>query len=290
MRSKLNRIHAGLRKRRSLSVQEVFSSPTHEHPTFYIPSPSNTRASNVDPNRATTSFIIDDCDIIKSRPTETRHSRSRSRFGSCRSTSESTVKNNFNYNSNYESRGCDSLPYEPEPDYDDASDIEGIQSACIRRWSMADTFMMCKNFCRQPYNHAKDINLSSLAMNLENCPKTETTTNTKVFDIVNKIPKAKLSCSKIRERTHSHSPIKNKNTKEYTKSSTNVANEAISENCNGKVVTSKSHYEFISPKQRPEAHPNTNYGRINKEYSQVCKFITILRNIMYNYNRIGSKI
>ncbi|XP_058459291.1 histone-lysine N-methyltransferase Suv4-20-like [Malaya genurostris] len=42
LRSKFNRIHAGLRKRRALSVQEVFQMPglaTPTKPTFYVPSP-----------------------------------------------------------------------------------------------------------------------------------------------------------------------------------------------------------------------------------------------------------
>uniref|UniRef100_A0A8D8FNU9 PDZ domain-containing protein 2 n=2 Tax=Culex pipiens TaxID=7175 RepID=A0A8D8FNU9_CULPI len=43
LRSKFNRIHAGLRKRRALSVQEVFQAPpqgnTPSKPTFYVPSP-----------------------------------------------------------------------------------------------------------------------------------------------------------------------------------------------------------------------------------------------------------
>ncbi|XP_055594507.1 pro-interleukin-16-like [Uranotaenia lowii] len=42
LRSKFNRIHAGLRKRRALSVQEVFQMPaqtTPSKPTFYVPSP-----------------------------------------------------------------------------------------------------------------------------------------------------------------------------------------------------------------------------------------------------------
>lgn len=42
LRSKFNRIHAGLRKRRALSVQEVFQmpgTPTPTKPTFYVPSP-----------------------------------------------------------------------------------------------------------------------------------------------------------------------------------------------------------------------------------------------------------
>ncbi|XP_055532745.1 pro-interleukin-16-like [Wyeomyia smithii] len=42
LRNKFNRIHAGLRKRRALSVQEVFQMPgvaTPTKPTFYVPSP-----------------------------------------------------------------------------------------------------------------------------------------------------------------------------------------------------------------------------------------------------------
>ncbi|XP_055622417.1 uncharacterized protein LOC129765981 isoform X2 [Toxorhynchites rutilus septentrionalis] len=43
LRNKFNRIHAGLRKRRALSVQEVFQlpgqTPVQSKPTFYVPSP-----------------------------------------------------------------------------------------------------------------------------------------------------------------------------------------------------------------------------------------------------------
>lgn len=41
LRNKLNRIHAGLRKRRAISVQEVFGNATTPapQPTFYVPSP-----------------------------------------------------------------------------------------------------------------------------------------------------------------------------------------------------------------------------------------------------------
>uniref|UniRef100_A0A9I3GJ79 PDZ domain-containing protein n=1 Tax=Anopheles farauti TaxID=69004 RepID=A0A9I3GJ79_9DIPT len=65
LRSKFNRIHAGLRKRRALSVQEVFQIPgtpgagsqvqgTPTKPTFYVPSPlvsERTPHRNVPPQR-----------------------------------------------------------------------------------------------------------------------------------------------------------------------------------------------------------------------------------------------
>ncbi|XP_065081256.1 regulating synaptic membrane exocytosis protein 2-like [Ochlerotatus camptorhynchus] len=54
LRSKFNRIHAGLRKRRALSVQEVFQTPvqvTPTKPTFYVPSPLVGERSPHNPSR-----------------------------------------------------------------------------------------------------------------------------------------------------------------------------------------------------------------------------------------------
>jgi len=265
LRSKLNRIHAGLRKRRALSVQEVFSSPTHEQPTFYVPSP-NDKVSNSDA-KVTTSYIIDNCDRIECKPNEPRRSRSRFRYGNGGGASDFAVGNDYGYHS-YESQGYDSLPFEPEPDYDDAPEVEAVQSACTRRWSMADTFMMYKSFCRQPHMHTKEVDSGPTSLALDNSSKLGSTSNTKMLENVSKIPKAKLNNGKVRERTRSHSPVKNKNAKEHAKSTTNVAKESSTRNCNSRVVTSKSHYGFVSPEQRPEVSPNADYGRMNKEHRQ----------------------
>lgn len=273
LRSKLNRIHAGLRKRRALSVQEVFSSPSHEQPTFYVPSPEND--SNSGGDKVTASFIVNDCDIVSRKTNhEARQSRPRSRYENGGGVTQFVVNNDHGYHS-YDSQGYDSLPFEPEPDYDDALNSKPVSSACPRRWSMADTFMMYKNFCRQPHLPPKDIDSGPTSITLENSPRLGNTTSN-LENVNTKIPKAKLSSSgKTRERTRSHSPVKNKNTKEHAKSTTNVTKESSTRNCNSRVVTSKSYYRFVSPEQRPEVNPNADYGRMNKERKQVCDFKTL---------------
>lgn len=252
LRSKLNRIHAGLRKRRALSVQEVFSngSPVHEQPTFYVPSPNENNAKIKN---------IDNCDKVERKVKENRRSRSRSRF-SINGNNEFIIGSDGGYHS-YESQGYDSLPFEPEPDYDDPP---LTTNSCNRRWSMADTFMMYKNFCRQPHViHTKEPDSGPASLSLVH----KETSNNKIIETTNRIPKAKLS--KSRERTRSHSPAKNKNAKQIdTSSSVSVTKETNTKNYNSKVVASKSHYGFISPEQRPEVNPNVDYARMSKECKQ----------------------
>ncbi|EEB10482.1 pdz domain protein arc, putative [Pediculus humanus corporis] len=46
LRSKLNRIHAGLRKRRAVSIHEVQTNRAQQHPIFYVPLPLNSSSQN----------------------------------------------------------------------------------------------------------------------------------------------------------------------------------------------------------------------------------------------------
>lgn len=267
LRSKLNRIHAGLRKRRALSVQEVFTSPTREQTTFYVSSPNENKSEDI--NKCS-SYIIDNCDILDHKSNDTHRSRPRSRYGNGISTSEFNSNNDHGYHS-YESQGYDSLPFEPEPDYDDPPEKELQQSSSNRRWSMADTFMMYKNFYRKPHLQTKEIDSGPTSLELENSKKLIDTTWNSTNS--NKIPKAKLSNGKIRERTRSHSPIKNKNAN-HSKSTINVSKEInLNKNNQSKVVTtSKSHYGFVNSEQRQEVNVSADYGRMNKEHRQVCYF------------------
>lgn len=239
LRSKLNRIHVGLRKRRALSVQEVFSSPTHDQPTFYVPSPVVTRIPNLNGNSGATSLpVIDSCDIAKQRkPAEGHQSRSRTRANS----TDTSVGNDYGYHS-CDSQGYDSLPFEPEPDYDDSSWSRAPQPS-PRRWSVVDGLIRYSN--SQPSK------------------KPSETTKLTLETINNKIPKVKLGNGKHQERARSHSPAK----KHLTKSIGNLTKEPVTRDTNSKVVASKSHYGFTSGEQRPEV---TDYGRINKEHRQVC--------------------
>lgn len=240
LRSKLNRIHVGLRKRRALSVQEVFSSPTHEQPTFYVPSPVVARIPNLNRDSGAKSLpVIDSCDTPQQRkPTVGHQSRSRTR---ARSTTDTSIVNDYGYHS-CDSQGYDSLPFEPEPDYDDSS-WPKVPQPPPRRWSVVDGLIK--------YNNTKTSK------------KPSETTKLTLETINNKIPKVKLGTGKHPERARSHSPAK----KHLTNSSIYLNKGSITNDSNSKVIFSKSHYGFVSGEQRPEV---ADYGRINKEYRQVC--------------------
>ena len=220
LRAKLSRIHVGLRKRRALSVQEFFHSPTHEQqppppqpqPTFYVPSP-------VSPDAGSTSLPLIDGE-------SRRRARSRQR----NSVNSVVSARDYGYDSE---QGYDSLPYEPPPDYD----LD--DTATTRRWSVVGSILHKNN---QDNSKAKNL------IKLEN---------------VNiKIPKTKLN-HKHFERARSHSPNKNKYQTKPVKSETD------NKNFNSKVVTSKSHYELMSTKQRPEVSQNGECERMSSEHKQV---------------------
>ncbi|KAJ3639956.1 hypothetical protein Zmor_003282 [Zophobas morio] len=219
LRAKLSRIHVGLRKRRALSVQEFFHSPTHEQqppppqpqPTFYVPSP-------VSPDAGSTSLPLIDGE-------SRRRARSRQR----NSVNSVVSARDYGYDSE---QGYDSLPYEPPPDYD----LD--DTATTRRWSVVGSILHKNN---QDNSKAKNL------IKLEN---------------VNiKIPKTKLN-HKHFERARSHSPNKNKYQTKPVKSETD------NKNFNSKVVTSKSHYELMSTKQRPEVSQNGECERMSSEHKQ----------------------
>lgn len=125
LRLKLNRIQVGLRKRRALSVQEVFHpNPQYENPTFYVPSPTDDRhhprnCSDGPAKRpSSTSMPLLDCS--EDDPPSER-GRTRCRYRDIRLTDNDTARGDYGYHSYDDSSqtGYDSLPFEPEPDYDD---------------------------------------------------------------------------------------------------------------------------------------------------------------------------
>ncbi|XP_017781003.1 PREDICTED: uncharacterized protein LOC108565858 isoform X1 [Nicrophorus vespilloides] len=250
IRSKLSRIHVGLRKRRALSVQEVFHSPTHDQPTFYVPSP-NDKAND----SGSTSLPLIDCDL----PEKQNHrSRPRSRH---RDIIAPNLIHDHGYHS-YESQGYDSLPFEPEPDYDE-SPWTPQQRPCQRRWSVVDGLIRFTT-SQQPKmppagNH--DSGPPSMQFHHEAKPTIET--------VMNKIPKAKLIPGKHQEhRARSHSPAKNKTTNKKDTKST-PAKDNAPKNSSAKVVASRSHYGcFTSSEQRPEVTQSSDYDRINKHHRQ----------------------
>ncbi|XP_019880317.1 uncharacterized protein LOC109608338 isoform X2 [Aethina tumida] len=220
LRAKLSRIHVGLRKRRALSVQEFFNSPTHEkQPTFYVPSPAS-------PDSGSTSLPIIDCNIQKSA-SERRRPRSRQRTVNSLNFS---IAKDYGYDS-CQSEGYDSLPYEPPPDYDEE------ENTIKRRWSVVGSVLKKSNESKNTNNLVK----------LENANI--------------KIPKTKLNNRKHLERARSHSPNKNKESK-------SASTDQIARNYNNKVVNSKSHYELMGVKQRPEAGHNSESERMNAEHKQ----------------------
>lgn len=254
LRSKLNRIHMGLRKRRALSVHEVFSSPTHEQPTFYVASP--TLKNILSDSEPTSLPIMNDCDIKSPKLKEKHRSRSRTRYR-YNDAAEPTVGNDNGYHS-YESQEFGSLPFEPEPDYDDSpctnSQIRNTPSQ--RRWSVIDGLMRMNNSSQSPKNRSYEVDSGPPSIPFEVTSKTA---------VKNKIPKAKLIDNKHSERARSHSPVKNKNTATVL----NVTKKPNTRNT--KVITSKSHYGFMNSEQRPEVGQSFDHGLMSREHKQVSK-------------------
>lgn len=243
LRAKLSRIHVGLRKRRALSVQEFFHSPTHDQqeqseqqqqPKFYVPSPVSP-----DSESALLPTIEGYISLDQRQESETRR-RARSRQRTINSVSFSTSRD-YRYDI-AENQGY-SLPYEPPPDYD----LDDNTS--VRRWSAAGSILHKSNF-----DNNKNKN------------------NAKLENVNIKIPKTKLNKNRKHfERARSHSPNKNKDLikpikKESLAKIFNVT-EVVTE-----VVTSKSHYELMSLEQRPEVGQNGELQRMSNDYKQVRKY------------------
>lgn len=271
LRSKLNSINVGLRKRRALSVQEVFTSPTHDQPTFYVPSPAAQSSLN-DSEPTSLPSISVGCDLIESNSkVENNRGRPRSRYrdiGSGEPTrpTQATISNDHGYHS-YDSQGYDSLPLEPEPDYDDPPWTNNSQTrnpSSQRRWSVVEGLIRFSNSLHSSKVQSYEPDSGPASIPFEFALQTPDDKNVKTTK--NKIPKAKLFGSKHPERARSHSPVKNKNTK--LQNGTKKSNTK-----NTKVITSKSHYGFMSSEQRQEVSKSVDHGRMNKEHKQVCNIV-----------------
>lgn len=234
LRAKLSRIHVGLRKRRALSVQEFFHSPTHEkQPTFYVPSPAS-------PDSGSTSLpIIDVCNnTAETKCSERRTARTRQRNTN---SMYFHLSKDYGYDSGH-SDGYDSLPYEPPPDYDNE------ETVIKRRWSVVGSVLRRQN----NQNNSKPPPPPP--------PSKQTVVTLENANI--KIPKTKLNNRKL-ERARSHSPNsrnKDQSNKKQTKNDTTR---------NTKVVSSKSYYELMGAKQRPEVSQNVECERMSTEHKQV---------------------
>ncbi|XP_022908148.1 uncharacterized protein [Onthophagus taurus] len=164
IRSKLNRIHVGLRKRRAVSVHEVFNSPTHDQqPTFYVPSPNDKKERGRQRTR----------DLPK------------------------TVTKDHGYHS-YEGNEADKAPFEPEPDYDDDTWCSN-QTGNSRRWSVVEGLVSYhyQNRTKTPV----DSGSSSVPYEFE--PKHQNQKIPQRDDVKNKIPKARLMKHPERARSQS---------------------------------------------------------------------------------------
>ena len=258
IRSKLNRIHVGLRKRRALSVQEVFSSPTCDQPpTFYVPSPTTAREER--------DFGSVSLPITNKYDLKYERGRQRNRIKFDTPQSQLNVSKDNGYHS-YE--GEDKLPFEPEPDYDDEkwSPVHN-RNANQRRWSVVDEIMRYgSNLTQRPKREPAveiDSGPSSIPfqLNIEPSaavpPKLQEHCRAKVK---NKIPKAKLITTKRPERARSHSPVKNKGAVNSTNSSGDHSE-----------LQSQRHYGSNTNDQHCKREQNDN-GYTPKIHSNVSNF------------------
>lgn len=254
IRSQFNRMHVALRKRRALSVQEVFNSPTSEQPTFYVPS-----VADSDCDSGSVSLpIIDTRGII---PNERGRQRTKHRNDNI---NYETSTNDHGYHSYEGSSLLDKLPYEPEPDYDDdnrwcSTQYENLKQ---RRWSVVDGLMRYGP-STTPRPRIQPIELdsgpSSIPFEYRDDLKSNTGSRHQSKYAVQtknpKIPKAKLSNNKHHERARSHSPAKN-NANNNTISKSRTPDNSINKSDN-----------VTKPKTEVDIK-NIEYKR--KEQSQVC--------------------
>lgn len=193
-------MHVALRKRRALSVQEVFNSPSHEQPTFYVPS-----VSDEDYDSGSVSLpIIDTGNMIAP------HTRGRQRTKyKNESVNYETNTNDHGYHSYEDSTLLEKLPYEPEPDYDDDNKWCLSHHEKQRRWSVVDGLMRYSNNATpRPKIQSSQIDSgpNSIQFNYNQ--------RKYAAQIKNQIPKAKLTSRKQHERARSHSPAKNNGAKD----------------------------------------------------------------------------
>lgn len=291
LRSKLNRIQVGLRKRRALSVQEVFhTSPTHDDSRFYVPSPKM-NGSGDEPAGSTSLPLIDGETIDLRRDVHNR-SRPRSRYR------EVVTVRDVHDHGYHSYDGYDSLPFEPEPDYDDPPTWPK-EKPC-RRWSVVDGLMrfnsergvhdsgppsippLPKNHTPTPQTKAANVKPTSpqkTNKSLVNINVVDQEKGPTIETIRNKIPKAKLVQSKS-ERARSHSPAKNKLNSSRNGVQTKDLTNKDGLQRNGKVVSSKSHYGFVGGEQRPEIRQKQEWleeleeadeeGEAEEEESKFC--------------------
>ncbi|GJQ69961.1 hypothetical protein Trydic_g13345 [Trypoxylus dichotomus] len=206
IRSQFNRMHVALRKRRALSVQEVFNSPAHEQPTFYVPSSS-------DPDCESGSVSLPIINTGNALP----HTRGRQRTKYKNDgTSYEINTNDHGYHSYEDTSLLDKLPYEPEPDYDDDNRwcLSHHENSKQRRWSVVDGLM---RYGANPTSRPKiqsaqlDSGPNSIQFSYRDDPKSYTGSQYQrkyAVQIKNQIPKVKLN-KKYQERARSHSPAKN---------------------------------------------------------------------------------
>ena len=133
--TKLNRLHAGLRKRRAVSVHEMCSS-TRGQPTFYVPSPLSKTCEEERPGPVS-------LPPITFRDGDTRHRKVSSTCSSGRGTATPPTedldgRSTDSTPSSTSSSRCRRKSCSPSPPQDHGYDsIEG-QERRSRRWSAAD--------------------------------------------------------------------------------------------------------------------------------------------------------
>lgn len=133
LRTKFNRIQQGLSKKRDLLVQGASGVTTYEQPTFYIPTPLACLEPELSSNRQHTPELD-----LEVKPLLAR---------------KSSLPIEHNVRASFIDGGsqiCDSIPIEPEPDYDDIPLYCASSSAPRRlqqRWSslIVDESRVCNN-------------------------------------------------------------------------------------------------------------------------------------------------
>lgn len=271
LRSKFNRLQSGLKKRRALSVQEVFTG-SQQHPTFYVPSPldcdrvpshdfkslpdyeDNDKTKDCDFSRYR---IVHSCsiDVIQNKcrlgsdfgyHSIESHASGESRDEIDRSVSFRSVKEGIN--------GLkENPPEEPPPDYDD-----DLKNVSMRRWSVTNglAYRHLSRFENTDFRVGHGSKVNSYSDNNwdepQNGPPSLPYEESKPKSPMTKRRLPKICVfGKTRERTRSHSPSsRNKHLVKDNK-------------VEHKIQSSISHYNFNDKKQGEV----NNGGRVTYQVS-----------------------
>ncbi|GLV43022.1 arc [Carabus blaptoides fortunei] len=323
LKSKFNRIHTGLKKRKTSSAQEIFSNPANQqNPTFYVPTPLKNESMP---------HSVDDFGP-HSFPCYESEGSTRNRSTGC----ENGYRNINGYNCTRRGNGdlngwtacktnnCEpisfkrlvyepsirkfsfnryeSLKYpveEPEPDYDQDDETETTEEkkcTSARRWSVADNPNYRRLF-RYSTSFTAGFNKTKNNSNQDKwTTKTKNPPQHNLNDLTTDVKPTSSHSANLERKFKSG--INHTKTEVVRTENNEDVQHGSEKNANSWMSDSKSYYGFVGGGQRPETDLATDRAaRMSKEHMQntplsdvdeceddASKFCTMPRGHAYKNN------